>query len=128
MTTMLDKGKTPEEILGIVLDGLDVQVTDQAPASFQCDCSKARVERALISIGRKELQDMIDEGKVVEVGCQFCGKQYQFNTEELRALHAKATRDQSFLTLAFSRQLLIASKRTNVVYLALGSSSTSSTD
>ena len=93
VTTMLDEGKTPEEILGIVLDGLDVQVTDQAPASFQCDCSKARVERALISIGRKELQDMIDEGKVVEVGCQFCGKQYQFNTEELRALHAKATRD-----------------------------------
>ena len=93
VTTMLDEGKDPEEILRTVLNGLDLQVTDQSPVSFQCDCSKERVERALISIGRTELQDMIDEGKEVEVNCQFCGKHYQFSPDELRALHARATRD-----------------------------------
>ena len=93
VTTMLDEGKTPEEILGIVLDGMDVQVTDQSPAAFQCDCSKERVERALISIGRTELQGLIDEGKEVEVNCQFCGKQYHFPVEELKILYGRATRE-----------------------------------
>lgn len=93
VTTMLDAGKDPEEILRTVLDGLDLQITDQSPMAFQCDCSKERVERALISIGKAELHDMIDEGKEVEVNCQFCGKHYQFSTEELKALRARATRD-----------------------------------
>lgn len=93
VTTMLDEGKTPEEILEIVLDGMDVQVTDQSPASFRCDCSKERVERALISIGRTQLQELIDEGKEVEVNCQFCGKQYQFPVEDLKILYGKATRE-----------------------------------
>ena len=93
VTTMLDAGKDPEEILRTVLNGLDLQVTDQSPVAFQCDCSKERVERALISIGKTELQDMIDEGKDVEVNCQFCGKHYQFSPDELKALHARATRD-----------------------------------
>ncbi len=93
VTTMLDQGKTPEEILGTVLDGLDLQVTDQGLAAFQCDCSKERVERALISIGKAELQSMIDDGKEVEVSCQFCGKQYSFQPEELISLRERATRD-----------------------------------
>ncbi|MBO4515029.1 MAG: Hsp33 family molecular chaperone HslO [Lachnospiraceae bacterium] len=93
VTTMLDQGKTPEEILGTVLDGLDLQVTDQGLAAFQCDCSKERVERALISIGKAELQSMIDDGKEVEVSCQFCGKQYSFQPEELIRLRERATRD-----------------------------------
>ena len=93
VTTMLDQGKTPEEILGTVLDGLDLQVTDQGLAAFQCDCSKERVERALISIGKAELQSMIDDGKEVEVSCQFCGKQYSFQSEELISLRERATRD-----------------------------------
>ncbi|MBR6478119.1 MAG: Hsp33 family molecular chaperone HslO [Lachnospiraceae bacterium] len=92
VTSMLDQGNSPEDILRIVLDGLDVQVTDQEPVSFQCDCSRARVEKALISIGKAELQGLIDEGKEVEVNCQFCGKQYHFPVEELEVLYAKATR------------------------------------
>lgn len=90
VTTMLDGGNSPEQILKIVLEGLDVQMTDTLPAAFRCDCSKERVERALISIGRRELQEMIDEGKEVEVGCQFCGKKYDFRVEELRDLYGKA--------------------------------------
>lgn len=90
VTTMLDEGNSPEQILEIVLSGLDVQVTDTMPCSFQCDCSKQRVERALISIGKKELRDMIEEGKEVEVNCQFCGKQYHFQVEELQELYDRA--------------------------------------
>lgn len=90
VTTMLDEGNSPRQILEIVLEGLDVQVTDTLPAAFRCDCSKERVERALISIGRRELQEMVDEGKEVEVGCQFCGKKYVFRVEELRDLYGKA--------------------------------------
>lgn len=93
VTTMLDEGKTPEEILETVLEGLDVTITDREEASFLCDCSKERVERALISIGRAELREMVDEGKEIEVNCQFCGKQYHFPVEELKLLMEKATRE-----------------------------------
>ena len=67
--------------------------TDKEEAAFLCDCSRERVERALISIGRSELQSLIDEGKEVEVNCQFCCKQYRFPVEELRGLYARATRE-----------------------------------
>ena len=93
VTTMLDEGMTPEELLRTVLDGMDVTVLDTGACSFQCDCSKQRVERALISIGRTELLSMIDEAKEVECSCQFCGKRYQFTVEELKMLYGKATRD-----------------------------------
>lgn len=93
VTTMLDEGKKPEEILGIVLDGLDLKLTDDVTsAQFRCDCSRERVERALISIGKKELQDMIEEGKEIEVACQFCGRQYQFSVEDLKNLYGRAKR------------------------------------
>lgn len=92
VTTMLDEGKTPEDILEIVLEGMNLQVTDVIPAEFRCDCSRERVERALISIGKKELQDMIDEGKEQEVGCQFCGKKYTFSVEDIKILYGKAKR------------------------------------
>jgi molecular chaperone Hsp33 len=72
---------------------MDVEITAKSPAAFRCDCSKQRVERALISIGKRELQDMIDENKDIEVGCQFCGKQYLFSPEELATLRERATKE-----------------------------------
>ena len=92
VTTMLEEGNSPEDILGIVLDGLAPEIMDTMPAEFRCDCSSERVERALISIGKKELQDMIDEGKEIEVGCQFCGRQFRFTVEELKVLYGRAKR------------------------------------
>ena len=86
VTTVLDEGKTPEEMLEMLLEGLDVAVTDKIPVSFQCNCSKNRVEKALISIGKKELQEMIDEGKEIEVNCHFCNTAYRFSVEELKEL------------------------------------------
>lgn len=86
VTTVLDEGKTPEEMLEMLLCGLDVIVTEKIPVSFQCNCSKERVEKALISIGKKELQEMIEEGKEIEVNCHFCNTAYHFTVEELKEL------------------------------------------
>lgn len=92
VTSMLDRGMTPEEILGEVLDGFDVEVKDTMPAQFYCNCTKERVEKAIISIGKKDIQEMIEDGKPIEVNCHFCGKSYEFLVEELKTLIKKATR------------------------------------
>ena len=60
--------------------------------NFYCNCDKKRVEKALISIGKKELQDMIDEGKEIEVNCHFCNRNYAFSVEELKEMLNKAAR------------------------------------
>ncbi|MCM1568630.1 MAG: Hsp33 family molecular chaperone HslO [Roseburia sp.] len=86
VTGILDEGNTPEQLLEILLEGLQPEVTDTMPVRFHCGCDKKRVERALISIGREELQDMISEGKEIEVNCHFCNKNYVFSVEELEQL------------------------------------------
>ena len=63
VTSMLDNGHTPEEMLAQVLDGLDLEITDTMPARFYCNCSKERIEKAIISVGKKEIQSMIDDGE-----------------------------------------------------------------
>ena len=80
------------EMLGVLLEGMDLEVTDTLPVEFSCNCSKDRVRKALISIGREELQSMIDDGKEIEVNCHFCGKHYEFNVDELKNLLKKAVR------------------------------------
>ena len=92
VTSMLDKGMTPEEILEEVLDGFEVEVKDTMPAQFYCNCTKERVEKAIISIGKKDIQETIEDGKPIEVNCHFCGKSYEFSVEELKTLIKKATR------------------------------------
>lgn len=88
VTNMLDKGLTPEQILGEVLNGLDIEFTDKLETSFKCECSKERVSRAVISIGEKEIQDMIDDGEPVEVRCHYCSGAYRFEVEDLEELLA----------------------------------------
>lgn len=86
VTAMLDQGNCPEQMLQIVLEGFDVEFTDTMDARFTCNCSKARVEKALVSLGRQELQEMIREGKEISVNCHFCNRDYTFSVEELRAM------------------------------------------
>lgn len=90
VTNMLEEGMTPEDILKHVLSEFDVEFTGRIPAQFECNCSKERVSKALISIGRKELQEIIDEGKDIEVNCHFCNTDYTFNIEELKEIKRKA--------------------------------------
>lgn len=92
VTSMLDNGHTPEEMLGQVLEGLDLEITDTLPARFHCNCSKERIEKAIISIGKKEIQSMIDDGKEIEVKCHFCNTAYTYSVDELKDLLKKARR------------------------------------
>ena len=86
VTELLDEGKTPEDILGLLLDGLEMTVLEKVPTEFKCDCSPEKIEKALIATGRDELQSMIDEGKEIEMACSFCNKKYIVSVEELKRL------------------------------------------
>ena len=90
MTTMLDKGMSLEEIVQAVLDGFAVDFLQTDEIGYRCACSREKVERALISMGRTELSKMADEQENSEVTCQFCDKIYTFSREELRELLAHA--------------------------------------
>ena len=90
ITSMLDKDMSPEDILRFVLGEFDLRINDSMPCCFECDCTRDRVSRALLSVGKKELQDMIDEGKDVELRCHFCSKKYKFTPEEIRKMMEKA--------------------------------------
>ena len=86
VTKMLEAGMTPEDILRTVLEGLDVDIKAEMPVRFFCDCTKAKVEKALTSVGKKDLNAMIDDGEDIEVKCHFCNTAYNFTVEELRRL------------------------------------------
>lgn len=86
VTQILDEGNTPEQMLSLILGDLGLEINGTMPAQYFCDCSRERVERAIISIGKKDIQEMIDDGKLVEVRCQFCGKIYHFEAEDLKKM------------------------------------------
>ncbi len=86
VTTVLNEGKTPEEMLQMLLEGMDMQITDTMEAKYACNCSKERVQKAIISIGKDDIKEMIDEGEDIEVNCHFCNKSYNFSIEELQAI------------------------------------------
>ena len=90
VTAVLNEGKTPEEMLHILLKGMDVEITDTMSAEFYCNCDKKRVEKAIISIGKKEIREMISENKEIEVNCHFCNTSYKFSVEELKKLLEKS--------------------------------------
>lgn len=86
VTNLLEEGHTPESLLEKVLEGFDVQINEKMDTRFHCNCSKERVAKALISIGRKELNEMIQEGKPIEMNCHFCNTNYNFTVEELKEI------------------------------------------
>lgn len=92
ITSLLDAGNTPEMILEHILGDFGLEILDKMPAQFACNCSRERIEKALISIGKKELQEMIDEGKTIEMNCHFCNKHYPVTVDELKGLLEKASR------------------------------------
>ena len=90
VTGLLEAGNTPEQILELLLGNMGLEILDRIPAEFYCNCSRDRMARALISIGAKELQAMIDDGEPVELKCHFCSSAYTFSTEELKEMLAVA--------------------------------------
>lgn len=83
VTSMLDSGMSAEDIAKSVLDGLEPEVMDSFEVKYKCDCSKERVERALVSLGREELVKMAEEQDSTEVCCHFCDKKYVFSKDEI---------------------------------------------
>lgn len=83
VTDLLEQGFTPQMLLHHILGEFGLEIADRIPARFQCNCSKERVEKVIASIGRKDIQEMIDEGKPIEVKCHFCNTAYEFTPEEL---------------------------------------------
>ena len=86
VTDMLEQGMTPEDILEKILDGLNPEITDKIDTSFQCNCSVEKIEKMLISLGKEELQAMVDDGETIEVNCHFCNKKYPVTVERLKEL------------------------------------------
>ena len=89
VTPMLEQGMTPEDILGQVCGSLGVTFLETTEVSYKCYCSRDRVERALISLGKKELQEILEEGKSFPVECQFCDTVYTFTPENIREILKK---------------------------------------
>jgi len=90
VTSMLDAGNTPEQMLEQILEGLDPEVTDVIPTKFECNCGKSRIEKVLISLGKKEIREMIDDGEEIEVNCHFCNTHYKFSVDELKEIYRKS--------------------------------------
>lgn len=91
ITELLDRGETPETILDAVLGDMDLEIIDKMPTEFYCDCSRERVEKALISIGEKDLRTILEEDKKAEISCHFCNKVYNFDEADLKKLLDEAT-------------------------------------
>ena len=86
VTTLISEGKSPEDILKLILGDLNLEINEKIEAGFRCNCSRKRIEKALISIGRKELETMVNENKPIEVGCHFCNKKYNFNVNDIEQI------------------------------------------
>lgn len=86
ITSLLDQGMTPEDMMKKLFSGYDVNIMDTISTAYRCDCSKERVYQAVMSIGRKDIQEMIAENKPIEVNCHFCGKNYVFDVEDLKSM------------------------------------------
>ena len=88
VTTMMDKGMGPEEILEYYLKDLDLKITEKLPVRYYCGCSKEKVAEALATISTEDLKEMINDGEEIEVKCYFCNSAYKFSTAELEEMIA----------------------------------------
>lgn len=86
VTEMITKGMSIEEIINHIFEGMDVKILEGSVPTYKCDCTRERVERALISIGRKDLEEIYNEGKEEELKCHFCNKSYIFSHEMIGEL------------------------------------------
>ena len=90
VTELLKRGLDPEGILKEVLQGFEVSMNGTREVSFSCNCSRERVERALILLGKKELDDIIADGETIELKCEFCSRGYDFSIDDLKRIREMA--------------------------------------
>lgn len=89
ITTLLDEGKTIKEIIEYIFDGMDLKILEEVEPEFKCNCSREKVEKALISIGEKDLKEIASEGKDEELKCHFCNASYIFTKEDIEKILQK---------------------------------------
>ncbi len=92
VSSLIEKGLTPEEILLNICDGFEMEIKDKSPVKLSCDCSTERIQKALIAVGKVELEKLIEEDGEAELVCHFCNKKYHFNRDELRSLLIEASK------------------------------------
>ncbi|MDF2542638.1 MAG: hslO [Herbinix sp.] len=90
ITSLLDQDMTPEMILNHVLGDFGMEVIDKIPTKFECNCTKDRFEKGIISIGHKDIAEMVEDNEPIEVNCHFCNKNYHFSVDELKELMMKS--------------------------------------
>lgn len=88
VTSLIENGETPEELLGAVFKDIEFEVTDTLPVEFRCDCSKERILKSLATLPGKDLDELISGGEGIEVKCQFCNTAYQFETQDLKEIRS----------------------------------------
>ena len=86
ITEFIAKGMTIEEILEFIFEDMELKIHEEIVPTYKCDCCRERVERALISIGKKDLEELYNDGKTEEIKCHFCNKNYEFNHEDIGQL------------------------------------------
>lgn len=86
VTAMLDRGLSPKEMLETVMEGMELEFFEESPVEYRCYCTRDRVESTLISLGKKELNEIAEEGKDIQVECQFCDTEYKFTPAQIREL------------------------------------------
>lgn len=96
ITALLDQEMTPEMILEHILGDFGLEIMDRMPTAFECNCTKQRVEKAIISIGTKDINEMIEDNEPIEVNCHFCNKHYHFSVEELKEIIQNCTRKRRY--------------------------------
>jgi len=97
VTQMLEEGKTPEDMLDLVLGDFGITILNKMPTRFYCNCSRQRVEKALISIGLKDLNDILKTDKKAQLHCHFCNKEYNFDEEQLKKIIYDLTQDKNII-------------------------------
>jgi len=90
ITSLLDQEMTPEMILDYFLGEFGLEILDKIPTGFECNCSKKRIEKAIISIGHKDILEMIEDNKPIEVNCHFCSQHYHYSVDELKEILQKS--------------------------------------
>ncbi|MBR2476895.1 MAG: Hsp33 family molecular chaperone HslO [Clostridia bacterium] len=93
VTNLMREGKTPEDMLEILFEGIEYEVTEKTEVEYRCDCSRERVERAIVSLGKKEITKIIEEDGKAELTCHFCDTVYNFDKTDLENLLNEATRE-----------------------------------
>ncbi len=90
LSAMLSQGQMLKECLEMIFSGMNMKITDEKPVSYTCPCSRERMERALISLGKEELHRLVEEDGQTELTCHFCLEHYRFNESDLQALYQSA--------------------------------------